>query len=140
MKTVHKIFTLFLALVLLLTLAGCSFAGAPDSKGEDLNRLQGLLNQISANVQAGKSPITAGLAADFVSWAATTQMTRQETAQAAADWLASQTPELRRAAEEKLNALMEQMSQFLKDGTENLKNSDWDISSILKDILASGGL
>ena len=140
MKTVRKITSSFLVLVLLLTLGGCSAPGAPDSKEEDLNRLQGLLNQISTNVQAGKSPITASLAADFVSWAATTQLTRQETAQAAADWLASQTPELRRAAEEKLNALMEQMSQFLKDGTENLKNSDWDISSILKDILASGGL
>ena len=47
---------------------------------------------------------------------------------------------LRRAAEEKLNEVMAQMSQLLKEGTENLKNSQWDISSVLKDILASGGV
>ena len=140
MKTVQRRIAFFLAAILVLTLTGCSFAGVPESKEADQGRLRSLLNEITANLQAGNTPITAGLAADFVSWASSTQLTRQEVAQIAGDWLAAQTPALRQAAEEKLNGLMEQMNKLLKDGAEKVQDASWDLGSVLQDILASGGL
>ena len=136
----RRIVIALLAAALVLSLAGCAFVEAPGSKEEDRARLQALLNEISGNVQSGKGPITAGLAVEFLSWAGSTSLTREETAQVAADWLAAQTPELRRAAEEKLNGLLGQMNKLLTDGAEKVKDSGWDFQSILQDILASGGL
>ena len=140
MKSMRRLMAAILAAVLVLTLVGCSYTGDPGNREEDLLRLQQLLDEISRNVQAGEAPITPGLAGDFLAWAGSTRLTRQEVAQAAGQWLAAQTPELRRAAEEKLNGMLEQLSGVLKDGADALKNSDWDFSSIVKDILASGGL
>ena len=136
----RRIVIALLTAALVLSLAGCAFMDAPGSKEEDRARLQALLSEISGNIQSGNGPITAGLAADFIRWAGSTSLTREETAQVAADWLATQTPELRRAAEEKLNGLMEQLNELLQDGAEKVKDSGWDFQSILQDILASGGL
>ena len=90
------------------------------------------------NIKEARSPISADLAADFVSWASTTQLTKEETTQVVSDWLAAQSPSIRLAAEEKLNAVTDSLGQLLKDGAEAAKG--WDFQSILSEILSSGGI
>ena len=134
----RRILVILLSAALLLSLAGCTLLEKPESKEADKARLRVLLDQVAENIKEAHSPITADLAADFVSWASTTQLTKEDTAQVVSDWLADQSPSIRLAAEEKLNALMDSLGQLLKDSTEAAKG--WDLQSILSDILSSGGI
>ena len=134
----RRILVILLSAALLLSLAGCTLLERPESKEADKAQLRALLDQVAENIKEARSPISADLAADFVSWASTTQLTKEETAQAVSDWLAAQSPSIRLAAEEKLNAVMDSLGQLLKDGAEAAKG--WDFQSILSEILSSGGI
>ena len=134
----RRILVIFLSAALLLSLAGCTLLEKPESKEADKAQLRALLDQVAENMKEARSPISADLAADFVSWASTTQLTKEETAQVVSDWLAAQSPSIRLAAEEKLNAVMDSLGQLLKDGAETAKG--WDFQSILSEILSSGGI
>ena len=134
----RKILIILLSAALLLSLAGCTLLEKPESKEADKAQLRALLDQVADNIKEARSPISADLAADFVSWASTTQLTKEETAQVVSDWLAAQSPSIRLAAEEKLNAVMDSLGQLLKDGAEAAKG--WDFQSILSEILSSGGI
>ena len=134
----RRILVILLSAALLLSLAGCTLLEKPESKEADKSQLRALLDQVAENIKEARSPISADLAADFVSWASTTQLTKEETAQVVSDWLAAQSPSIRLAAEEKLNAVMDSLGQLLKDGAEAAKG--WDFQSILSEILSSGGI
>lgn len=134
----RRILVILLSAALLLSLAGCTLLEKPESKEADKAQLRALLDQVAENIKEARSPISADLAADFVSWASTTQLTKEETAQVVSDWLAVQSPSIRLAAEEKLNAVMDSLGQLLKDGAEAAKG--WDFQSILSEILSSGGI
>ena len=134
----RRILVILLSAALLLSLAGCTLLEKPESKEADKAQLRALLDQVAENIKEARSPIPADLAADFVSWASTTQLTKEETAQVVSDWLAAQSPSIRLAAEEKLNAVMDSLGQLLKDGAEAAKG--WDFQSILSEILSSGGI
>lgn len=134
----RRILVILLSAALLLSLAGCTLLEKPESKEADKAQLRALLDQVAENMKEARSPISADLAADFVSWASTTQLTKEETAQVVSDWLAAQSPSIRLAAEEKLNAVMDSLGQLLKDGAEAAKG--WDFQSILSEILSSGGI
>ena len=134
----RRILVILLSAALLLSLAGCTLLEKPESKEADKAQLRALLDQVAENIKEARSPISADLAANFVSWASTTQLTKEETAQVVSDWLAAQSPSIRLAAEEKLNAVMDSLGQLLKDGAEAAKG--WDFQSILSEILSSGGI
>ena len=134
----RRILVILLSAALLLSLAGCTLLEKPESKEADKAQLRALLDQVAENMKEARSPISADLAADFVSWASTTQLTKEETTQVVSDWLAAQSPSIRLAAEEKLNAVMDSLGQLLKDGAEAAKG--WDFQSILSKILSSGGI
>ena len=134
----RRILVILLSAALLLSLAGCTLLKKPESKEADKAQLRALLDQVAENMKEARSPISADLAADFVSWASTTQLTKEETAQVVSDWLAAQSPSIRLAAEEKLNAVTDSLGQLLKDGAEAAKG--WDLQSILSEILSSGGI
>ena len=134
----RRILVILLSAALLLSLAGCTLLEKPESKEADKAQLCALLDQVAENMKEARSPISADLAADFVSWASTTQLTKEETAQVVSDWLAAQSPSIRLAAEEKLNAVTDSLGQLLKDGAEAAKG--WDFQSILSEILSSGGI
>ena len=134
----RRILVILLSAALLVSLAGCTLLEKPESKEADKSQLRALLDQVADNIKEARSPISADLAADFVSWASTTQLTKEETAQAVSDWLAAQSPSIRLAAEEKLNAVTDSLGQLLKDGAEAAKG--WDFQSILSEILSSGGI
>ena len=133
----RRILVILLSAALLLSLAGCTLLEKPESKEADKAQLRALLDQVAENIKEARSPISADLAADFISWASATQLTKEETAQVVSDWLAAQSPSIRLAAEEKLNAVMDSLGQLLKDGAEAAKG--WDFQSILSEILSSGG-
>ena len=134
----RRMLVIFLSAVLVLSLAGCAFTEKPGSKEEEKARLRTLLDQVAENIKEGESPITVKLAADFVSWACSAELTQKETARVVSDWLSAQSPSIRLAAEEKLNEMMDSLNGFLKDSTEAAKS--WDIQSVLKEILSSGGI
>ena len=134
----RRILVILLSAALLVSLAGCTLLEKPESKEADKAQLRALLDQVAENIKEAHSPITADLAADFISWASATQLTKEETAQVVSDWLAAQSPSIRLAAEEKLNAMMDPLGQLLKDGAEAAKG--WDFQSILGEILSSGGI
>lgn len=134
----RRILVILLSAALLVSLAGCTLLEKPESKEADKAQLRALLDQVAENIKEARSPITADLAADFISWASATQLTKEETAQVVSDWLAAQSPSIRLAAEEKLNAMMDSLGQLLKDGAEAAKG--WDLQSILGEILSSGGI
>ena len=134
----RRILVILLSAALLLSLAGCTLPEKPESKEADKAQLRALLDQVAENIKEARSPITADLAADFISWASATQLTKEETAQVVSDWLAAQSPSIRLAAEEKLNAMRDSLGQLLKDGAEAAKG--WDFQSILSEILSSGGI
>ena len=134
----RRILVILLSAALLLSLAGCTLLEKPESKEADKAQLRALLDQVAENIKEARSPITADLAADFISWASATQLTKEETAQVVSDWLAAQSPSIRLAAEEKLNAVTDSLGQLLKDGAKAAKG--WDFQSILSEILSSGGI
>ena len=134
----RRILVILLSAALLVSLAGCTLLEKPESKEADKAQLRALLDQVAENIKEARSPISADLAADFISWASATQLTKEETAQVVSDWLAAQSPSIRLAAEEKLNAMMDSLGQLLKDGAEAAKG--WDFQSILGEILSSGGI
>ena len=134
----RRILVILLSAALLVSLAGCTLLEKPESKEADKAQLRALLDQVAENIKEAHSPITADLAADFISWASATQLTKEETAQVVSDWLAAQSPSIRLAAEEKLNAMLDSLGQLLKDGAEAAKG--WDFQSILGEILSSGGI
>ena len=134
----RRILVILLSAALLLSLAGCTLLEKPESKEADKAQLRALLDQVAENIKEARSPISADLAADFISWASATQLTKEETAQVVSDWLAAQSPSIRLAAEEKLNAMLDSLGQLLKDGAEAAKG--WDFQSILGEILSSGGI
>ena len=138
MKKVKRLFSLLLVVCLLVGMTGCAGMGKPVGKQEDREALWALLDQVAENIKEGAPPITMQLTADFVSWACSTGMTQKEALQAASDWLSQQSPSIRLAAEDTLNAMMEELGKLLKDGTETVKS--WDIQSILDEILSSGGV
>ena len=134
----RRILLILLSAALLVSLAGCTLLEKPESKEADKAQLRALLDQVAENMKEANAPITAELAADFVSWACSTEMTQKEVTQEVSDWLSEQSPSIRLAAEETLNEMMDGLNKILKDGADAAKS--WDIQSVLNEILASGGI
>ena len=134
----RRILLILLSAALLVSLAGCTLLEKPESKEADKAQLRALLDQVAENMKEANAPITAEMAADFVSWACSTEMTQKEVTQEVSDWLSEQSPSIRLAAEETLNEMMDGLNKILKDGADAAKS--WDIQSVLNEILASGGI
>ncbi len=134
----RRILLILLSAALLVSLAGCTLLEKPESKEADKAQLRALLDQVAENVKEANAPITAEMAADFVSWACSTEMTQKEVTQEVSDWLSEQSSSIRLAAEETLNEMMDGLNKILKDGADAAKS--WGIQSVLNEILASGGI
>ena len=134
----RRILLILLSAALLVSLAGCTLLEKPESKEADKAQLRALLDQVAENMKEANAPITAEMAADFVSWACSTEMTQKEVTQEVSDWLSEQSPSIRLATEETLNEMMDGLNKILKDGADAAKS--WDIQSVLNEILASGGI
>lgn len=134
----RRILLILLSAALLMSLAGCTLLEKPESKEADKAQLRALLDRVAENMKEANAPITAEMAADFVSWASAAQLTKEEAARVVSDWLSEQSPSIRLAAEETLDEMMDGLNRILKDGADAAKS--WDIQSVLNEILASGGI
>ena len=65
----RRILVILLSAALLVSLAGCTLLEKPESKEADKAQLRALLDQVAENIKEARSPISADLAADFISWA-----------------------------------------------------------------------
>ena len=110
----RRILLILLSAALLVSLAGCTLLEKPESKEADKAQLRALLDQVAENVKEANAPITAEMAADFVSWACSTEMTQKEALQVVSDWLAQQSPSIRLAAEDTVNAMMEELGHPIR--------------------------
>ena len=63
----RRILVILLSAALLVSLAGCTLLEKPESKEADKAQLRALLDQVAENIKEAHSPITADLAADFIS-------------------------------------------------------------------------
>lgn len=150
MKRVQKILAL---LVMAALLAGCGILPENALKQEDRQQLISVLDRIAENLHpgtAGSSLVSAGVTSELINWAASTQMTAQETAEAVRQWLESQSGEVREAFAQQLESIGGTYAEILRDGAKGLLESagvqqelpemDMDLKSILNSILSSGGL
>lgn len=150
MKRIQRILAL---LVMAALLAGCGVL--PEHAGKDADRQQliGLLDRIAESLHpgtAGSSLVSADVTSELIDWAAATQMTAQETAQAVRQWLESQSAEIRETFVQQLESIGGSYAEILRDGAKGLLESagvqrelpemDMDLKSILDSILSSGGL
>lgn len=148
-----KAISIILLLTLLLSLTACSFGSKSQVPESEREKLISILDDISANMRpatAGSSLVSIRLAADLVTFAATTSMDKKEAAAIVSDWLKAQTPEIRAAFDEKLESVKNSYGQILKDGAagllesagveKDLSNLGSQLKSIVEAILATGGL
>lgn len=152
MKYVKTAAAVLLIAAMVLSLAACS-AGSTPEDSKDKQRLISLLDDIAENVKpgsAGNKLTAVRIAADLVSWAASTEMTKQEAAQVVAQWLKEQSPELRDAFVEKLSSVASAYGKIAADEAKelledaNIQETVASVSGRLKElveaILASGGI
>lgn len=153
MKIFTKTICLTLAAVLLLSLTGCGFIGKERTQDEEKEQLLAILSDLSNNLHpgtAGSSLTSVRLAADLVTWAATAKMDKKEAAEIVMNWLKEQSPDIRRAFQEKVESVSESYGKIIRDGASDLLNAAGikkdtsNLGSRLKElvetILASGGL
>lgn len=124
MKLFKKGVALALAVMLVLSLAGCAGKGngVLDEK-EDKEKLLAVLDAIANNVRPGSTGgmlTSVRIAADLVSWAASSNMTKMEAAKVAAEWLKQQPEADREVLQEKLKSVAEAYGRIALDGAKDL--------------------
>lgn len=124
MKLFKKGVALVLAVMLVLSLAGCAGKGNGTlNEKEDKEKLIAVLDAIANNVRPGStgSMLTSvRIAADLVSWAASSNMTKMEAAKVAAEWLKQQPEADREVLKEKLKSVAEAYGRIALDGAKEL--------------------
>lgn len=152
--SIRKITSLLLAAALLLSLTACAGKGNGTlTEDEDTRKLNAVLDDIAANVRPGTagSTLTAiRIAADLISWAASSNMSKKEAADAVAQWYKDQPQEVKDAYKEQMGQVAQAYGRIALDGAKELledagvKNSVTEMSDKLKEtiesILASGGV
>ncbi len=150
MKRLQRILALLVTAALL---SGCGILPQNASKEEDRQQLMGVLDRIAESLHpgtAGSSLVSAGVTSELINWAAVTELTAQETAEAVRQWLESQSEEIREAFAQQLESIGGTYAEILRNGAKGLLESagvqqelpemDMDLKSILNSILSSGGL
>ncbi len=150
MKRIRRFLAL---LVMAALLAGCGMVPKSASKEEDRQQLISLLDRIAESLHpgtAGSSLVSAGVTSELMNWAASTQLTAQETAETVQQWLEDQSAEIREAFVQQLESIGGSYAEILRDGAKGLLESagvqqelpemNMDLKSILNSILSSGGL
>ncbi len=150
MKRIRRFLAL---LVMAALLAGCGVLPENVLKEEDRQQLISLLDRIAESLHpgtAGSSLVSAGVTSELMNWAASTQLTAQETAETVQQWLEDQSAEIREAFAQQLESIGGSYAEILRDGAKGLLESagvqqelpemDMDLKSILDSILSSGGL
>lgn len=153
MKQVYKLTALILALVMLLSLTGCSFLGKSRTAESDREALQSILDDLAQNFHpgtAGSSLTSLRLAADLVTWATTSEMDKKEAASIVMDWLKVQSPEIKAAFQEKMQHVSDSYGQIIKDGSKDLlemvgvekdmSNLGSRLKELVEAVLATGGV
>lgn len=134
----------FLLAAMLLSLTACGTAGSEPTDEQDKEKLLSLLDDIGENVRPGTtgSGLTAiRIAADLVSWAASTNMTKSQAAGIVGSWLKEQSPEIRNAFREKVSQVAEAYGKIVREEAKDLLESAGvqetvsDLSSRLKDMV-----
>lgn len=134
----------FLLAAMLLSLTACGTAGSEPTDEQDKEKLLSLLDDIGENVRPGTtgSGLTAiRIAADLVSWAASTNMTKSQAAGIVGSWLKEQSPEIREAFREKVSQVAEAYGKIAREEAKDLLESAGvqetvsDLSSRLKDMV-----
>lgn len=124
MKLFKKGAALVLAVLLVLSLAGCAGKGNGTlTEKEDKEKLISVLDDIANNVRpgsAGSMLTSIRIAADLVSWAASSNMTKMEAAKVAAEWLKQQPEADREVLQEKLKSVAEAYGKIALDGAKDL--------------------
>lgn len=119
-----RILSIFLLLSLLLSLTACAGKGNGTLKeDEDKEKLVKILNDIADNYHpgtTGSSLTSVRIAADLVSWAASSNMSKSEAAAVVKDWLKEQSPEIKAAFKEKASQIAESLSKIVKDEAEDM--------------------
>lgn len=153
MNSVRKFTALLLAVLMVLSLSGCSFLAKERTAQEDREALIRILDDLSANMHpgtAGSSLTSARLAADLIGWATTTKMDKSEAAAIVMEWLKEQSPEIRAAFREKINSVADTYGTIIRDSAadllkaagveKDLSNLGSRMQEIVEEILATGGL
>lgn len=153
-NSIRKFLSILLAAALLLSLTGCAGKGNGTlSQEEDTAKLYKILDDIAANVRpgsAGNGLTSVRIAADLVSWAASSNMSKKEAAEAMAKWYKDQPQEVKDAYKEQLQQVAEAYAKIALDGAKDMlesagvKGTFNNLSDKLKEtveaILASGGV
>lgn len=122
-----RIVSVLLLISLLLTLTACAGKGKGTlQEDEDKAKLIGILNDIADNYHpgtAGSSLTSIRIAADLVSWAASSNMSKKEAAGVVGEWLKEQSPEIKEAFKEKASQIAESYGKIIKNEAEGLLES-----------------
>lgn len=139
-----RLIAALLLAAVLLSLTACSAAGGELTDEKDREKLISLLDDIADNVRpgtAGSKMTTVRIAADLVSWAASTKMTKSQAAGVVGEWLKEQSPEIRDAFREKLGRVAEAYGDLAREEAKDLLESAGvqetvsDLSGRLKDMV-----
>lgn len=121
---IKRFTALITAAVLVLALTGCAGKGNGTlSEKEDKAKLISILDDIADSKRSGSESGTLNsvrIAADLVSWAASSNMSKTEAAKVAADWLKDQPEADREVIKEKLKGVAEAYGKIAVDGAREL--------------------
>lgn len=154
MKFMRNVLLLVLTAALVLSLAACAGKGNGTlSEEEDVKKLTGILDDIAANVHpgtAGSSLVSVRIAADLVSWAASSNMSKKEAAAVVSQWMKDLPEEQKQAFKDQMKQVAVSYGRIALDGAKDLleaagvNDTISELSGKLKDtveaILASGGV
>lgn len=123
MKQLRRGMTFLLAVVLMLSLAACAGKGNGIlEEQEDKEKLIHVLDEIADNSRSGSGGTLSSvrIAADLVSWAASSNMSKSEAAKVAAEWIKQQPEADREVLKEKLKGVVNAYSKIALDGAKDL--------------------
>lgn len=127
MRKLKKITALLLVLAMLLSLTACAGKGKGTlSAEEDKAKLHAVLNDILNNMHPGTTGSTLTsirIAADLVSWAASSNMSKKEAAEAVMKWIRDLPQEQKDEFKNQMKQVAEGYAQIATDGAKSLLES-----------------
>lgn len=142
MKRIQKITALLLVIVMLFSLTGCAGKGKGVlNEKDDKAKLYEILDEILENVRpgtAGSRLAAIRSAAKLVSWAAASNMSKKEAAEAVTEWVKELPRETRAEFAEHAKSVAEAYGKLASDGAKELLQ-DAGVKSKLAEITGQMG-
>lgn len=124
MNQLKKITALILTAALVVALTGCAGKGNGTlGEKEDREKLVSILDDIANQIRpgsAGNGLVAVRIAADLVSWAASSNMSKTEAAKVATDWVKQQPEADKEVLKEKLQSVSQAYGKIAVDGAKDL--------------------